>query len=239
MHVQPNFEPPIPLAAAESGPRTSSQKLLTAEEVADQLGVRREVGVGSGAGGRNPSCEARAVPTVSARSDRSLARGPRAAYLVPFFGETSITRIEVADIERLMARLRKKGLAPKTIKNVLGSLHSVYDYALAKRWVAENPCRLVDKPVTEDSDPDIRFLALDELDAVLRAIPDRNARGKLTWDQVCSIRASSESNLAIARGLRVSDSLVSRIRRGLIWTDEASTENIYAEIAARRSSRRR
>lgn len=34
----------------------------------------------------------------------------------------------------------------------------------------------------------------------------------------------------MARDLCVSDSLVSRIRRGLIWTDKASTENIYAEI---------
>jgi integrase len=84
--------------------------------------------------------------------------------------------------------------------------------------------------VSEDSDPDIRFLALDELDAVLRAIPDQNARGKLTWEQACAIRDSSESNLAIARELGVSDSLVSRIRRGLIWTDEARTQNVYAEM---------
>jgi hypothetical protein len=128
-----------------------------------------------------------------------------------------------------MATLRKKGLAPKTIKNVLGTLHSVFDYALIKSWVAENPCRLVDKPVTE-FDPDIRFLTLDELDAVLRAIPDDHAKGKLTSERVCAIRASTESNLALAREIGVSDSLISRIRRGLIWRDEASTENIYADV---------
>jgi integrase len=151
-------------------------------------------------------------------------------HLAPFFRETPINRIEVTDVERLMARLQKKGLAPKTIKNVLGSLHSIFDYALAKRWVAENPCRLVDKPETEDSDPDIKFFTLDELEAVLRSIPEHHAQGKLTWEQVCAIRASSGSNCAIAREWDVSDSLVSRIRRGLIWTDKASTENIYAEI---------
>jgi integrase len=48
--------------------------------------------------------------------------------------------------------------------------------------------------------------------------------------QVCAIRASTESNVAVARAIGVSDSLVSRIRRGLIWTDEANTENIYADV---------
>jgi integrase len=151
-------------------------------------------------------------------------------HLTPFFEETPINRIEAGDVERLMAGLTTKGLAPKTIKNVLGSLHSIFDYALRKGWVAENPCRLVEKPETEDSDPDIRFLTLDELEAVLRSIPDHNAKGKLTWEQVCVIRASTESNCALGRKLGVSDSLVSRVRRGLIWTDEGCTENIYARV---------
>jgi hypothetical protein len=76
-------------------------------------------------------------------------------HLAPFFDRTAINRIEAVDVERLMAKLQKIGLAPKTIKNVLGSLHSIFDYALRKGWVAENPCRLVEKPDTHDSDPDI------------------------------------------------------------------------------------
>ena len=151
-------------------------------------------------------------------------------HLAPFFKQTPINRVGVTDVERLIASLEEKKLAPKTIKNVLGSLHSIFDYALRKGWVAENPCRLVDKPRIDGSDPDIRFLTLDELDAVVRAIPDHRAKGKLTWEQVSAIRASPKSNCALARDLGVSDSLVSRIRRGLIWTDRASTENIYAEI---------
>jgi excisionase family DNA binding protein len=39
-----------------------------------------------------------------------------------------------------------------------------------------------------------------------------------------------QSNVALGREFGVSDSLISRIRRGLIWTDEASTENIYALV---------
>jgi integrase len=152
-------------------------------------------------------------------------------HLAPFFGSTPINRIQTGDIERLIAHLaRHKKLAPKTIRNVLGSLHSIFDYALRKHWIAENPCRLVDEPEAPDADPDIRFLTLDELEAVLRHIPDHAPHAKLTWEQVCDVRASGETNTALALRLGVSDSLVSRIRRGLIWTDQAATENIFAAI---------
>ncbi len=98
-------------------------------------------------------------------------------HLVPYFGDTPIGRITHEDVERFMSRLRRKGLAPKSVKNYLSTLHSVFDYALRKRWIGENPCRLVNKPKTDDSDPDIRFLTLDELEAVIRAIPDDDPRG--------------------------------------------------------------
>ena len=154
-------------------------------------------------------------------------------HLTPFFGETPISRIETVDVERLMAKLQKQGLAPKTIKNVLGSLHSIFDYALRKGWVAENPCRLVEKPDTDDSDPDIRFLTVDELEAVLRAIPRPRPKGKLTWEQVCAVRASTASNCALARELGVSDSLISRIRRGLIWTERPAPRTVRARSTTR------
>jgi Phage integrase central domain len=54
-------------------------------------------------------------------------------HLAPFFGQTPIDRIEPADVERLMARLQTKlELKPKTTRNILGSLHSIFDYALRK-----------------------------------------------------------------------------------------------------------
>jgi integrase len=217
--------------------KTGSSEGLTKKQAEAKL---REIM--DGAGGRVTTDPSRTVEHVGRLHSAKLSGQGRKishvetfdshlrVHLAPFFKETPINRIEVTDVERLMATLQRKKLAPKTIKNVLGSLHSIFDYALRKAWVADNPCRLVDKPETEDSDPDIRFLTLDELDAVLRAIPDHRAKGKLTWEQVCAIRASSGSNLAVARDLGVSDSLVSRIRRGLIWTDKASTENIFAEI---------
>jgi hypothetical protein len=54
-------------------------------------------------------------------------------HLAPFFGQTPIDRIEPADVERLMARLYTTlKLKPKTIRNIVGSLHSIFDYALRK-----------------------------------------------------------------------------------------------------------
>jgi integrase len=68
-------------------------------------------------------------------------------HLVPFFGTTPINRIDETDVERLAAQLRtRKGLAPKTIRNVLGTPHSICDFAERKHWIASNPYRLAEGP---------------------------------------------------------------------------------------------
>jgi integrase len=151
-------------------------------------------------------------------------------HIGPFFASTPIHRIESTDVERFQVKLAKKGLAPATVAKIVGNLSAIFDYALRKRWIVENPCRLVERPEAPDSDADIRFLTLEELEAVLSSIPDHHPDAKLTWEQVCEVRASAESNCALGRRLGVSDSLISRIRRGLIWTDEEATRNIFAAI---------
>ena len=119
-------------------------------------------------------------------------------------------------------------LAPKTIKNVLGSLHSIFDYALRKGWVAGEPLparRQATRPTS--SDPDITVFHAGR--ARRGATSDSGSPCERQVDVGAGLRDPrvAESNCALARDLGVSDSLVSRIRRGLIWTDEASTQNIY------------
>ena len=121
-----------------------------------------------GAHGRVAAAPKRTIEHVGSLQAASLAAQGRKVshvetleshvrvHLAPFFGTAQISRIDAVDVERLMAKLRKQGLAPKTIKNVLGSLHSIFDYGLRKGWVAENPCRLVEKPDTRNADPDTR-----------------------------------------------------------------------------------
>jgi hypothetical protein len=57
-------------------------------------------------------------------------------HLVPFFGDRLVDRIDEANVTALVAHLRRSGRAPKTIRNVLSTLHSVLDHSLRLRWIA-------------------------------------------------------------------------------------------------------
>ncbi len=54
-------------------------------------------------------------------------------------------------------------------------LHSVFEHAIDRGWTAENPVRRAARPKRRragDVNPDVQFLTLDELEAVIRTIPD-------------------------------------------------------------------
>jgi integrase len=90
------------------------------------------------------------------------------AHLSPHFGDRDIHRITTEDVEGFIAASRAKGCAPKSIRNYLGALHSIFEFAK----VRPNPVTDARKPESTDSDPDIRFLTEEELEALLRAVPD-------------------------------------------------------------------
>jgi integrase len=95
-------------------------------------------------------------------------------HISPFMGERRATEITTDDIEALTRALLKKGLAPKTVRNILGFLHAVFEHGIDRHWLRENPARRVEKPGRQrkGANPDLQFLTVDELEAVLRAIPD-------------------------------------------------------------------
>jgi integrase len=67
----------------------------------------------------------------------------------------------------------RAGLSPKTVSNTLKILHGVFEHAIDLEWTNDNPVRRAARPKhVRDSDPDLRFLTVEELEAVLRAIPD-------------------------------------------------------------------
>jgi integrase len=66
----------------------------------------------------------------------------------------------------------KTGRSAKTTLNALGILHSIFEYARREGWVQSNPCTLVEKPRASSGDPDIRFLEQEEIEALLRAVPE-------------------------------------------------------------------
>jgi integrase len=68
------------------------------------------------------------------------------------------------------------GLSPKTVQNLLNFLHGIYAFSIKRQWATDNPVALVDRPRSPRSARSahrrIRFLQPEELEALLRAVPD-------------------------------------------------------------------
>lgn len=54
-------------------------------------------------------------------------------HLVPYFGERSIDSITGADVEGLIDTMRTRGLSAKSIRNYVGTLSGLFNYARRKR----------------------------------------------------------------------------------------------------------
>lgn len=130
------------------------------------------------------------APTVDEVSDslRQKMRlgGARRSYLEgcesmqrihvsPCLGAMAITDVTTAHVEAVADAMLSHGLAPKTVRNVLNFLHSIFEHGIDRGWTRENPVRRAARPGRRrqgDANPDLQFLTLEELEAVLRAIPD-------------------------------------------------------------------
>jgi integrase len=71
----------------------------------------------------------------------------------------------------LSAKLRE-GLSRKTIQNHLTLLHGIFSHAVRRGRSMRNPVAAADLPSQQGVDPDIRYLDREELEALLRAVPD-------------------------------------------------------------------
>jgi integrase len=136
-------------AVTTAGP---SDQRLTVGEAGERLLERMQVK------GRKPS-------TIEA------VRSALRMHLIPQFGDRPLDRIDVQAVERFVAAERRDGKAPKSIRNYLGVLHSIFELAIEKGWAQENPVKRAAKP-EGDGNPEIRFLAIEEVEAVLIAVPD-------------------------------------------------------------------
>jgi len=121
--------------------------------------------------------EAHLAAKENAGLKRSTARGYRSvieAHLIPFFGDRRVDRITEAMIAAFDKHLRDQGLKPQTRRNILGLLGAMLATAKKKGWVSENPASELEKPRKgrSDTDVELRYLTLEEVEAVLRAIPD-------------------------------------------------------------------
>jgi integrase len=92
------------------------------------------------------------------------------AHFIRYFGKRDINRITPDDLVGYMRA--KRELAPKTISNHLNFAHGLFAYARDHGWVNDNPVAAVKRPPQLGADPDIRYLEIAELDALLRSVPD-------------------------------------------------------------------
>jgi integrase len=78
-------------------------------------------------------------------------------------------------IEKLARSMLAKGSAAKTVRNVMTFLHSVFVLAMRNGWTTVNPVVDAARPKRRragDANPDLQFLTMRELDAVIATIPD-------------------------------------------------------------------
>jgi integrase len=101
------------------------------------------------------------------KSHRETVESHVRVHIVPAFGAVAIDRLEEEHVTRLAVKLRRDGKAPKTIRNVLSTVHSICDLAVRRRWCVRNACRFVDAPAAPEA-TDIRFLSQAELERVLK-----------------------------------------------------------------------
>jgi integrase len=89
-------------------------------------------------------------------------------------GERRASEVQRGDVEVFGRALLKRGLSPKSVRNIMGFLHAVLEHGIDRGYLRENPARHAEKPGRHrgGANPDLQFLTMPELEAVLRAIPD-------------------------------------------------------------------
>jgi integrase len=84
----------------------------------------------------------------------------------------TINRYGAADIEGYVSSMKKAGRSPKTISNHLNFLHGLFAFAEKRSWASGNAVAEAERPRADGTDPDIRFIDLEELEALLQEVPD-------------------------------------------------------------------
>ena len=92
-------------------------------------------------------------------------------HLEPYFGQRGVASIKPADVDDLIAVMEKRGLSPKSIRNYIGTLSALFNFARSRRqpWVRANPCENVELPGVQEA-TEIKFLDVDEVESLVAAV---------------------------------------------------------------------
>ncbi len=108
-------------------------------------------------------------------SYRENCESMQRVHISPALGKRKVASVTTRDIERLAGAMLAKGPTPKTVRNTMTFLHSVFGLAVEEGWTPANPVARAARPRRRragDANPDLQFLKLAELDAVIEAFPD-------------------------------------------------------------------
>ena len=90
-------------------------------------------------------------------------------HISPSLGRRKIAAVTTEDVARLASRMLARGSSPKTVRNVMTFLHSVFGLAVKKGWAPSISVEDAARPKRRragDADPDLQFLSPAELDRV-------------------------------------------------------------------------
>jgi integrase len=129
------------------------------------------------------------------------------------FRNQDLGRLNEHDVERYIDAKLRAGLAPKTIRNHLGVLHSIFALGQRRKWCVQNPVKLAEGPKVRRNKTRIRFLTQEEIEALLRVDYPDDAFGTIepTLYLVAAMTGLRHNEL-IALAWRHVDWLSQRIR---------------------------
>lgn len=70
-------------------------------------------------------------------------------HITPHLGHHRLHKLRPHHIDALYATLRQQGLAPKTIRNIAGTLHTALNQAVRWGWIARNPATQAEPPTAK------------------------------------------------------------------------------------------
>jgi len=68
------------------------------------------------------------------KSYRQNLESMQRVHISPALGNRKIGAVSTEDVERLASRMLTRGASPKTVRNVMTFLHSVFGLAVRKGW---------------------------------------------------------------------------------------------------------
>lgn len=122
--------------------------------------------------------------------------------VVPFIGKLKISSLTSAQVEQFYTDMvRKQKLSPATARDRIQDLGLITRFAIARGFLKKDPVPDVCKGLRGIAGPKIRFLMVDEVQAIVRALEDR-PKGQ---NERCYMLIKIYVHLALTCGLRLGE----------------------------------